>query len=121
MPVSAVASNTLDKNAFLQLFCKQLQNQDPLNPMDATAFTAQMAQFSSVEQLYNVNTNLTNLISSQNTLLNGMCVNLIGKTVTLQDGSSGKVTGISFEGPNTSIVLDNQKTVFLSDIKKISV
>ncbi len=98
MAVSAVPSNTLDKNAFLKLFTVQLKNQDPLNPMDATAFTAQMAQFSSLEQLYNVNTNLNNLVSSQNSLLQGMSVNLIGKTVTLQDGSSGQVTGISFEG-----------------------
>ena len=120
MAVSAVASNTLDKDAFLKLFTIQLRNQDPLKPMDSTAFTAQMAQFSSLEQLYNVNTNLNNLISSQNTLLQGMSVNLIGKTVTLQDGSSGQVTGISFEGKDTSLMLDNQKTVLLTDIKKIS-
>jgi flagellar basal-body rod modification protein FlgD len=120
MAVSAIPSNTLDKNAFLKLFTVQLKNQDPLNPMDATAFTAQMAQFSSLEQLYNVNDNLKSMASSQNTLLQGMSVNLIGKTVTLQDGSSGQVTGISFEGTNTSVVIDNQKTVLLTDVKKIS-
>ena len=120
MAVSAVATNTLDKEAFLNLLCVQLKNQDPLNPADSSEFLAQMAQFSSVEQLINVNTNLTNMISSQNTILQGMSVNLIDKTVTLQDGSSGKVTGISFEGKDTSLVLDNQKTVLLTHIKKIS-
>jgi flagellar basal-body rod modification protein FlgD len=114
------STNTLDKDAFLKLFTTQLKYQDPLNPMDSTAFLTQMAQFTSLEQLYNVNTNLTNLVSSQNTLLQGMSVNLIGKTVTLQDGSSGQVTGISFDGTNTSVVIDNQNTVLLTEIKKIS-
>jgi flagellar basal-body rod modification protein FlgD len=114
------STNTLDKDVFLKLFTTQLRYQDPLNPMDSTAFLTQMAQFTSLEQLYNVNTNLNNLIYNQNSLLQGMSVNLIGKTVTLQDGSSGQVTGISFDGTNTSVVLDNQKTVLLTDIKKIS-
>ncbi|OGP50542.1 MAG: hypothetical protein A2Y79_06520 [Deltaproteobacteria bacterium RBG_13_43_22] len=114
------STDTLDKNTFLKLFTTQLKNQDPLNPMDSTAFTAQLAQFSSLEQLYNVNTNLNNLITSQNTLLHGMAVNLIGKTVTTEDGSSGTVTGISFDGDETSVVLDSNKTVSLTDITKIS-
>jgi flagellar basal-body rod modification protein FlgD len=114
------STNTLDKNTFLRLFTTQLRNQDPLSPMDSTAFTAQLAQFSSLEQLFNVNTNLTNLISTQNTLLQGMSANLIGKTVTLEDGSSGRVIGISFDENQTSVVLDNNRTVLLTDIKKIS-
>ncbi len=120
MALSAVPSSTLDKNAFLKLFTVQLKNQDPLNPMDATAFTAQMAQFSSLEQLYNINANLDHLNSSQNTLIQGMAVNLMGKRVALQDGSSGQVTGISFEGKDTTLILDNQKTVLLTEIKNIS-
>jgi flagellar basal-body rod modification protein FlgD len=119
--VPSVPSNTLDKNAFLKLFTVQLRNQDPLNPMDATAFTAQMAQFSSLEQLYNVNTNLNNLISSQNNLLQGISVNLLGKRVTLPDGSTGQVTAISFDGTKTSVVIDNQKTILLTNVQKISI
>jgi Flagellar hook capping protein. len=88
--------------------------------MDSTAFTAQLAQFSSLEQLTNVNTNLTSLITSQNTLLHGMSVNLIGKTVTTNDGTSGTVTGISFDGDTTSVVLDSNQTVSLTNITKIS-
>ncbi len=119
---STTAGNTgtLDKNTFLQLFTTQLRNQDPLNPMDATAFTAQLAQFSSLEQLYNVNTNLNNLVTSQNSIQNGMLVNLIGKTVTLQDGSSGKVKEISINGTSTTLTLDTNKTVLFTDITKIS-
>jgi flagellar basal-body rod modification protein FlgD len=113
-------TNTLDKNTFLRLFTTQLRHQDPLNPMDSTAFTAQLAQFSSLEQLVNINTSLTNLNTSQHTLLQGMTINLIGKTVTLDDGTSAKVTGISFEEDQTRVLLDNNKTVLLSAITKIS-
>ena len=48
----------LDKDDFLLLLVAQLKAQDPLKPMDSTQFTAQLAQFSSLEQLYNVNDNL---------------------------------------------------------------
>jgi flagellar basal-body rod modification protein FlgD len=60
---------TLDKNAFLSLLTEQLKNQDPTQPMDDTAFVAQLAQFSALEQMTNVNTNLTTLITSQGTSL----------------------------------------------------
>jgi flagellar basal-body rod modification protein FlgD len=112
--------NTLDKNTFLKLFTTQLQYQDPLNPMDASSFTTQLAQFSSLEQLYNTNDNLKTLISTQNSLLPTLSANLIGKKVTLNDGSTAKIAGISFDGTNTKLVLDNKNTVALSDIKNIS-
>jgi flagellar basal-body rod modification protein FlgD len=44
----------LGKDEFLQLLVTQLQNQDPLDPMDNTQFVAQMAQFSSLEQMKNL-------------------------------------------------------------------
>ncbi|SES67491.1 flagellar basal-body rod modification protein FlgD [Natronincola peptidivorans] len=51
-------SNDLDKDAFLKLLTTQLSNQDPLNPMEDREFIAQMAQFSSLEQMQNMNDNL---------------------------------------------------------------
>ncbi len=113
-------TNALDKNAFLKMFTVQLKNQDPLNPMDATAFTAQLAQFTSLEQLYNANSNLNKLITSQNSLLTSVSANLIGKQVTMNDGTTAKVTGVSFDGTNTNIMLDSNKSVLFTDIKKIS-
>ena len=54
-------SNVLNKDDFLNLLITQLQHQDPLNPTDSVEFTAQLAQFSSLEQLANVNDNLLEL------------------------------------------------------------
>lgn len=52
-------SNDLDKNAFLRLLTIQLSNQDPLNPMEDREFIAQLAQFSTLEQIQNLNTTIS--------------------------------------------------------------
>ena len=53
----------LGQNAFLQLLVTQLQHQDPLQPQDDTQFLAQLAQFTSLEQLTNINTSLQTLVT----------------------------------------------------------
>jgi flagellar basal-body rod modification protein FlgD len=50
---------SLGKDEFLKLLVTQLRYQDPMNPMKGTEFAAQLAQFSSVEQLFNINTKLS--------------------------------------------------------------
>lgn len=52
------AGNDLDKDAFLRLLTTQLANQDPLNPVEDREFIAQLAQFSSLEQMQNLNKNM---------------------------------------------------------------
>lgn len=49
------SKNDLDKDAFLRLLTTQLSNQDPLNPIEDREFIAQLAQFSSLEQMQNLN------------------------------------------------------------------
>lgn len=51
--------NDLDKDAFLRLLTTQLANQDPLNPMEDKEFIAQLAQFSSLEQMQTLNTTIS--------------------------------------------------------------
>ena len=72
-------SKTLGKDQFLQLLVSQLQHQDPLNPADDKEFVAQMATFSSLEQLVNANKNLEGLALGQANLINSQALNLIGK------------------------------------------
>lgn len=80
---STTSSNkVMGKDDFLKLLVAQLEAQDPLNPMDATGFTAQLAEFSSLEQLQNINTSLTSIGSSQSVLTNSQAVSFIGKTIT---------------------------------------
>ncbi len=72
----------LNSDDFLKLFVAQLQNQDPLNPMDSSQFVTQLAQMSQVEQAYDTNTNLQSILASlsDNTYMSS--VSFIGKTVT---------------------------------------
>lgn len=66
---------------FLTLLTTQLQNQDPLSPMDSTQFTNQLVQFSSVEQQIKSNDTLTKLLSAQTLNMTSLGVSFIGKNV----------------------------------------
>ncbi|MDH5749751.1 MAG: flagellar hook assembly protein FlgD [Rhodospirillales bacterium] len=70
-----------DLNAFLTLLVTQLQNQDPLDPMDATEFTSQLVQFASVEQQIYQNANLEKLLEVQQQAQVSNLVNYLGTTV----------------------------------------
>ncbi|MEB2298113.1 flagellar hook assembly protein FlgD [Lysinibacillus xylanilyticus] len=64
-PVRETGNSELGKDAFLQLLITQLQHQDPTNPMDDRDFIAQMAQFSSLEQMQNMTKAMGSLLASQ--------------------------------------------------------
>lgn len=88
-------ANILGKDDFLKLLVAQLQAQDPLNPMDSTEFTAQLAQFSSLEQLANINDNIGNLQASQTLIGNSQVIDFIGKTVQASGNSIYLANGVS--------------------------
>ncbi|WP_379147683.1 flagellar hook assembly protein FlgD [Paenibacillus sp. sgz500992] len=73
-------SSVLGKDQFLKILMTQLQNQDPTQPMEDKEFIAQMAQFSSVEQLMNISTQMTAMSQSL-----GSVSGLIGKDITWTD------------------------------------
>jgi flagellar basal-body rod modification protein FlgD len=102
---SAVPSKELDRDAFLNLLITQLQNQDPLNPTDSTEFTAQLAQFSSLEQLGNVNDNLKQMHNFQASINNSQAVALIGKEITA-NGNSLELTADRPAGCDFELVED---------------
>lgn len=98
---AAAASKTMGKEAFLTLLIAQLQHQDPLNPADSTEFTAQLAQFSSLEQLSNVNENLESLKLYQASINNAQAVAFIGKEIVSTGNrfevKSGQASACEFE------------------------
>jgi flagellar basal-body rod modification protein FlgD len=83
----------LNKDDFLQLLVTQLKNQDPLNPQDRSAFVAQLAQLTQVEQTYNINSNLQNLLASQNNASNLSSISFIGKVVSAQNSQVALTSG----------------------------
>jgi len=70
-----------DLNQFLDLLVTQLQNQDPLDPLDANEFTSQLVQFASVEQQIYQNSNLEKLLNLQETNQISQMVDFIGNKV----------------------------------------
>lgn len=73
------ADEAMGKDAFLKLLVTQLENQDPLNPTDNTEFVAQLAQFSSLEGIQNLNTSFAGVKGSMEALQSYGSVSLIGK------------------------------------------
>ncbi|MBQ2744212.1 MAG: hypothetical protein IJF37_01145 [Lachnospiraceae bacterium] len=71
-------TSALGKDAFLQLLVAQLQNQDPLAPQDNSEFVAQLAQFSSLEELQNITSSMNN----------SQALGLVGKYVIVEVGKS---------------------------------
>lgn len=107
--------NSLGKDDFLKLLITQLSNQDPTSPMENTQFIAQMAQFSSLEQMTNMNQEFTKLNSM---LVSSQGVNTIGKTVDIDVNGSvmtGKVDAVTY-GANPQIKVGNM----YYDMKKIT-
>lgn len=96
----------LDRDAFLQLLTTQLANQDPLNPMEDKEFVAQLAQFSSLEQLNNISDSIADFkdaFARQETL---SAINYIGKEIQA-DGRSiskdgGSISSFSYTLPDTA-------------------
>ncbi len=85
--VTTATSASLGKEDFLHLLTVQLRYQDPMNPMENTDYIAQMAQFSSLEQLQNMNQSLEKGLGSeaqlQDAFRNSMATSLVGRTVEI--------------------------------------
>ena len=78
-------NNQLGKDDFLKLLITQLSNQNPTNPMENTEFIAQMAQFSSLEQMTNMNESFGRMASMINS---SQAATTIGKTVEIDAGDT---------------------------------
>lgn len=108
---------TVDYDAFLQLMIAQMQNQDPTNPMDPTEQLSQLASFSQVEQAIQTNAKLEALLTN---LSFGQVDDLIGRTVTDANGTTGTVTSVEVYSDGTLLGLDNGQGILLGPGVKIS-
>lgn len=86
----------MNKDDFMKLFIAQLQYQDPMKPQDPSAMLDQLSQLSLVEQSYNSNTALTNLLAAQNNSMSLTAVSFIGKDVKANGNSA------SFDGSTST-------------------
>lgn len=89
----AIGTQQLDKGAFMKLLVSQLQNQDPMSPVANEDFVAQLATFSSLEQLEGLNQNMqvSIALNQSNALLSQLTQSsaLIGKAVNWEDYDTG--------------------------------
>lgn len=106
-------TNELGKDDFLKLLITQLRYQDPMEPMEDKDFIAQMAQFTSLEQMKNLNT------SMQMSQASG----LIGKVVSWAQGGQlyyGMVNSVQIVNGEARLVLDENTTVGLSEVISVT-
>ncbi len=116
----AVASSIVNKDEFLQLFVAQLKNQNPMDPLKGHEFIAQLAQFSSVEQLTSLNTSFAEEFKFQQLLGGG---DLIGRNATYVDTvlggiGEGIIQGSKITDGATSVIIGN-KEIPISDLTGI--
>ena len=94
----------LGRDAFLRLLITQMQMQDPLEPMKAQDFIAQLAQFSTLEALETANLQLAILQQAEVT---SQAVALIGRTIaTVDDEVTGVVEAVTFSGGQPKLLVD---------------
>lgn len=94
---TALASSSSDYNMFLKLLTTQMQNQDPLKPMDSTEYASQLAQFSQVEQTVQQTSTLNGILAQLSTQSLSQATGLIGNTAQFKSD----VAGLSDKAPAT--------------------
>ena len=120
MDATAIGSSVTSKEEFLKLFVTQLKNQSPLDPLKGHEFIAQLAQFSSLEQLTNLNTSFEDNLKFQQ--LTGSS-EFIGKKATYFDQAlggtaEGVIQGAITRDGSISVVIQNRE-IPISDITGI--
>ncbi|MDE1937109.1 flagellar hook assembly protein FlgD [Bradyrhizobium sp.] len=127
---SAAAANALANQqiagnfqSFLQLLTTQLQNQNPLSPLDTNQFTQQLVEFAGVQQQINTNDSLASLVSLQQTAQSSQALQFVGKTAIVK-GSTAEMTNSqatwelnipSASTVNVSIANSSGQTVYSSN------
>jgi flagellar basal-body rod modification protein FlgD len=106
------SSQTLGQDEFLTLLVAQMQNQDPLNPTDATEWTAQLAQYSQLEQSMHLNDTMEVLVDGQKTTERLSALSLIGKEAVVE----GSTFSLGGETAEIGYKIDGEVTGFDMEI-----
>lgn len=106
-----VGNNQLDKDAFLKLMLTQMKYQDPTNPMKSHEMASQLAQFTSLEQLNNINSTLEGLKNAQQPQTNYQALNFIGKKVAGDSSKVVRVAGDKYHDFNFHLPADAKEVV----------
>ena len=113
------AGGEMGKDQFMQLLVVQMQNQDPLDPVDNKEMIAQLAQFSALEQMQNLNSRFE---AFQESISGAVAASLIGREVMVKDPEGffhGLVEGLSVDGDQIKVALSNGMEFDLSAITGI--
>lgn len=109
------AGNDMGKDEFMKLLIAQLKHQDPLSPMDDKEFISQQAQFSSLEQMTNLNRNFEAFIKSMSSDRSAMAVSYLGTWVNLSAPEepegvvSGQVKEVRFKDGAPMLVVNDKE------------
>ena len=108
---NAMANTQIAGNfqSFLQLLTTQLQNQNPLSPLDTNQFTQQLVEFAGVQQQINTNDSLATLVSLQQTAQSTQALGFVGKTAVVS-GSTAALTSSSSSSSSSATWLINVPT-----------
>jgi flagellar basal-body rod modification protein FlgD len=98
IPDSGNEREQLGRSDFLKMFITQMQYQDPINPMEGAEFISQLAQFSSLEQLFNLSDNSEKLVETQESFGRMQALSLIGKEVLSEGNGLGLQQGAAVKG-----------------------
>jgi len=106
-------AQVLGKDDFLKLLITQLRHQDPMNPIEDKDFIAQLAQFSSLEQMQQLTTTMNTMMDSQQKLTAlAQATSMIGKVVEVfshdEEHLYGKVSGVQFKSGWPEIIVDGK-------------
>ncbi|WP_026585531.1 flagellar hook assembly protein FlgD [Bacillus sp. J33] len=127
-------SDILGKDDFLKILMTQLQNQDPLNPMQDKDFIAQMATFSSLEQMTNMNSTMNQLLAFQEQSQLMSYNQFLGKNITwhkltetsdsnqtpsIEEGT-GRVVSIQYKNNTAIFILEDGKKLEPSNISQVN-
>jgi len=120
-PDTSETAITSDFETFLKMLTAQIKNQDPLSPLDSAEFTAQLAQFTSVEQLYGMNKSLSDIKGTLNDQGEHQdLIGLIGKTVKADDNTISVADGVALSGSyNLNESADTTVSVYDSNGLKV--